>query len=1246
MRKLTYTLIATIITAFGAFAQTGELSGRVIDDKSNGVPFANVVLEQNGAFTGLGTTTDFDGFYTIKPIDPGKYDVKFSYLGYKTTIINDVQISSDKIRTLNTTLAPEAELIREVVIQEWKDPLIDPENTPTKNTISKEVIEKAPTKNINTLAATSAAVYQSDDGAGLNLKGARTDATEYYIDGIKVRGASAIPTVGIEEMTVITGGLPAKFGDATGGVITITTRGPSKTFAGGLEIETSQFLDPFGYNLGSATLTGPVLMMNKGTDMARPLIGFFIAAEIEDQDDPDPSAVGVYQVKPEILDSIRNNPIVENPTGEGIVLASEQVTMDDLVHMDVKPNSHRTGVRFTGKLDFKVSSNVNLTFGGQMDYGWGHDWIDRYTMFNYENNNYSDGLTWRVFGRFTQKFANKTNDEESKTERPVFSNAFYSVQVDYSRNKSKQYDDSHKFDPFVYGHVGSFETFRTPFYFYGEDSLSGLDGWRLLGYVEDSIVFTPGPYNVATSNYTSNVYSLLDELPSSFSEIQLNRGVLNGDRPASVYGIWWGTGREFNGYGITADNDQYRLVVNGSVDISSKKSADRNKHAIEFGFEFEQRVDRGWNIGPLGLWTLMRQLANRHIDQLDLSNPILIIDGVEYAWNEAHPAFGENDSIFYNRKYVETDQTYFDQQLREALGLEINSLDYIDIDALDPSTFSLDMFSADELLNSGSGFVNYFGYDYLGNKLSTQPTFDDFFTQKDANDNYTRAIGAFRPIYTAGYIQDKFAYKDLLFNIGVRVDRFDANQKVMKDKYSLYSIRSVAEVEGTLNPSGDHPSTMGDDYAVYVDDFNSATPTIVGYRNGDTWYNAEGSEVFDPKVIAQATSSGQITPYLTNIADDIKSEDFDPGSSFKDYEPQVSVMPRIAFSFNLSDNALFFAHYDVLTQRPQGSIFTTPLSYYFFQEFSTGLFNNPDLKPEKTIDYQLGFQQVIGKKSSITFTLFYRELRDMVQSTRVDYAYPNNYTTFGNEDFGTVKGLSLSYDLRRRPDIDHVQLKANYTLQFAEGTGSNSTSQLNLLSLGADNLKTIVPLSYDVRHTINLQLDYRFGYASNYVGPTLFGKDILENAGASVIFRARSGEPYTQQSNPTATGLFTQVNRTTLEGEINGSRLPANYKMDIRIDKDFSIKTGKSADGTSKRIFDVNVYLMVQNVLNTKNVVFVYPYSNSAEDDGYLTSGIGQADLATQPFPQSYEDLYYRWVNYPNNYSLPRRIRLGLQVNF
>src|SRR6185436_19059912 len=105
------------------------------------------------------------------------------------------------------------------------------------------------------------------------------------------------PKSAIEDISVVTGGLAAKYGDALGGLITITTRGPSKEYHGGLELETSEFLDPYGYDLASFNLSGPFLTKYKGTDSSRAKIGFFVSAEYEHHKDPDPSAVDLYVVK-------------------------------------------------------------------------------------------------------------------------------------------------------------------------------------------------------------------------------------------------------------------------------------------------------------------------------------------------------------------------------------------------------------------------------------------------------------------------------------------------------------------------------------------------------------------------------------------------------------------------------------------------------------------------------------------------------------------------------------------------------------------------------------------------------------------------------------------------------------------------------------------------------------------------------------------------------------------------------------
>ena len=359
-------------------------------------------------------------------------------------------------------------------------------------------------------------------------------------------------------------------------------------------------------------------------------------------------------------------------------------------------------------------------------------------------------------------------------------------------------------------------------------------------------------------------------------------------------------------------------------------------------------------------------------------------------------------------------------------------------------------------------------------------------------------------------------------------------------------------------------------------------------------------------------------------------------------------MPRIAFSFPISDEAYFAAHYDILTQRPQstGLIRFNPITYLNWAQGNGGTFSNPNLKPESTTDYEINFQQKVSRSSAFSISAFYKELRNMVQIINLEYAFPIKYSTYGNIDFGTVKGLSFAYDLRR---TNNIRMNLSYTLSFADGTGSDPNTSSGILSqAGQTNLREIKPLSFDQRHTLVASIDFRYGKGKDYSGPIWFNKQVFANAGLNLVVRAGSGTPYTRKSNITPEADFTTTanSRAVIAGSLNGSRLPWSFKIDGKIDKDFEIGRGKNKKGDARKPLYANVYLQVLNVLNTLNISTVYSATGSPSDDGYITSPGAQTTIANQVSSQAYIDLYHAAVNNPSNYQLPRRIHLGIQLNF
>ena len=1242
-RKFYLAFIALVFFGASSFAQTGEIRGKVTEKGSNeGIPFASVAALLNGTQV-QATVTDFDGNYSIKPLNPGKYDVKATSVGYQALQISGVQVSSDNISFSNFELSKGVQL-KEVEIVEYEIPLIDKGSPATQKTVTFEEIQAAPTRDVNSIASQSAGVYQQDEGKEINIRGSRADATSYYVDGIKVRGGANLPKGGTEQITVITGGVPAQYGDATGGVISVTTRGPSKDFSGGIELATSELLDGFGYNLVAADISGPIYTKkdSTGRKSGQPIAGFFLAGEYQYDKDPTPSAIPVYVVKDDILKSLEENPLAPSPTGNGFVKRSDFFTYDSLDEVKARQNVASKNIRVNGKLDFRPAKNVTFSLGGSLDHSDDRNYTDIYSLMNFANNSQTIATNWRAFAKITQRFTSDAPSAEKNSS--AIKNAFYSVQVDYSKGLSTTQNATHKDNLFDYGYVGKFDIQRATFYDITVDSTNTFNLVQI-GQVDTAVIFTPGTQNPTTTNYTEQYYELtgplgIDGYTNSLSAIQAGGGLLNDDNRINLntYSLFATPGRVVNGYG-NVDQTQFRISASGSADIKN--------HNIVIGLEYEQRTDRAYTVFPKSLWALMRQLGNQNINGVD-STSAVVTSGTFFG----NPAIYTNytNSTYVPSKNVDGDVARgFYENVREQLGLNIT--DTIQTDAIDPSAYSLNMFTPDELIDNG--IVSYYGYDYLGKIQSGSSSLDDYYTKKDNNNNYTRDIDAFRPNYIAGYISDKFIFNDLIFNIGVRVDRFDANQKVLKDKYLLFETYTVGEerAAGLLpndptNPGYQIPSNIGDDYYIYVDNSNSPRKPV-GFRNGDTWYDSDGNEITNLDALTKTGgTSGGIQPFLKN-PDDAQKSRISP-KIFEDYSPQVNVMPRVAFSFPISDEAYFAAHYDILTQRPQalGLIRFNPVSYSNLARGQSATVSNPDLKPEKTTDYEITFQQKLSKSSALSISAFYKELRDMIQIINVQFAHPISYSTYGNIDFGTVKGLTFAYDLRR---TSNIRMNVSYTLQFADGTGSDPNTSAGILAQqGQTNLREAKPLEFDQRHTFVTSFDFHYDKGKNYNGPILWGKQIFSNAGANLVFRAGSGTPYTRKSNITPEADFTTSanSRSVISGSLNGSRLPWQFKIDAKIDKNFTIKYGKKMDGESRHMAFASVYVQILNVLNTLNVNTVYRATGNPDDDGYLTSPGAQTAISNQTSPQAYIDLYQIAQNNPANYNLPRRIHLGVQFNF
>ncbi len=1212
-----------------SIAAQATLRGTVIDGNGEPLAFASISYEVGGAVAG-GETTDLDGKFSI-PLDPGTYKVTFSSLGYETIAVEGVVVKSGGTTKLDMTLQEEGITIGEVTVttKRYEAPLIKEKDG---QTFTSESIKNLPAKSLTGIIGTVPGVNTLDNGSsGINVKGARSNSTVFYLDDVRIRGPLP-PATEIEQLEIMTGGIEAKYGDTGGGIISVISKGPSRKFSGNVELETSEFLDPYGYNLGYLNLSGPIIKKKTQGGGKKTILGFRVSGQYRYRKDDRPSIVPIYVASDEAKRESEANPVFYRNQSQ-FATAEEYTSIGkegesgvDIWKLKYRPDEEERTIALTSKLDARVTDNFQMTLTGTYN-----DSKDKFTPSGWRFMNSQNNPTFndsRVRGIFRIRHRLGNWGASSADEEPgLFQHMAYTILASFEQRKTSTQDARFGDNLFQYGHAGRIDYSYNPTFGFSDVELPGsaevpnTPFWAFNnGYAETFQSYKPSTFNPGLSAY--NVVPLSDVITSA---TQLSR--LNGVATNTTDDIWGQLTRRssplyknanqvYNNYSYGSQN-LYAVQANLSFDLQPKKGG---VHSINLGVQYEQRSDKNYSISPQDLWNIAGNAANNALQAVDTNNiigtMIRTVNGVPLEFAQYAPLL---DNGYKDNKL-------FFKAIRDKFNVPLT--DYYNIYGISPDELSLDMFAGAEIIGNheqGARTLDYYGYDFLGNEVDKATSFKDFFTSKDANGNRNYPVAPAQPIYMGGYIQDKFIFDDMIFKVGLRVDRYDANTQVLKDKYSLYEIKTAKAFHDGGVPK---PANIGDDYKVYI---NSATSSSVkAYRDGEQWYYASGAEAADGSLIF----GGEVVnpAYVDGVKPiNIYEEDFDPDRSFKDFVPQWDVSPRLSFSFPISDKANFFAHYDILSQRPTSNTYMTPLDYYnFFNDGGTR--NNPDLKTQKAIDYAVGFQQKVSKTSSVKLTAFYQEMRNLIQRRTILYVpIAGRYTTYDNIDFSTTKGFTFEYDLRR---TGNASLYLTYSLQFVNGTGSDANSSRGLSTRGV--IRTTSPLNFDQRHTLQASLDYRY---KKEEGPRLFGKYILENAGANLLVSTYSGRPYTAKQIPTLYG------GSVTEGALNGARKPWSYSVGLRVDKDFNL----TKEGAKHPLF-LNIYFRAENLLNTANIISVYPATGSAYDDGFLTTDLGKGGLETIRSSGQNVDSYlnfYKWgLETPDNFVLPRRLYMGVIFDF
>ncbi|MBN1466973.1 TonB-dependent receptor [candidate division KSB1 bacterium] len=417
-----------------------------------------------------------------------------------------------------------------------------------------------------------------------------------------------------------------------------------------------------------------------------------------------------------------------------------------------------------------------------------------------------------------------------------------------------------------------------------------------------------------------------------------------------------------------------------------------------------------------------------------------------------------------------------------------------------------------------------------------------------------------KPREISAYIQDKIELKDLIMNLGVRFDYFDANHVVPADPEDI----------NIYNPFK---------YEHIYKEFDES--------------------------IAASLQPQEFEAYIAGLEEYTVDERRE--FMHKKTEPKMQISPRLGIAYPITDRGVIHFSYGHFFQMPTFQYLYARPDFIMSGGGGQTIIGNAELNAQRTTQYEIGLQQQIGASMGIDVTLFYRDIRDWVGTSAPIATYRSGvlYSPYENRDYANTRGITFKMEQRFTRSFS---FQMDYSWMVAEGTYSNPDDAFNAINAEEEPQKTLVPMNWDQRHTLNAQLIYRWrGWTASMVG----------------VYR--SGLPYTPSF---ARGAF--VGGAQLSGlPENSSRRPTIYYADFRLDKEWRLQNG----------LRLGVFTYIDNLFDVRAITNVY--SDTGAPD-YTTNPI----LTTIMYDERRVSTPVDFFTHPTWYISPRLIRLGLRIGF
>ncbi|MEI8204012.1 MAG: TonB-dependent receptor, partial [Bacteroidota bacterium] len=176
-------------------SQTAIIKGKISNSINNeAIPFASVLIQG----TNTGVTSDIDGKYELKNLNPGVYNIMVSMIGFEKKSEMEVMVTNSKPTVINFQLKETYQQLKEVEVK--TSPFIKKEESPLSlRSIGVTEISRDPggnrdiSKVIQTLPGVTPSVSFRND---ILIRGGGPNENRFFIDGIEVPNINHFATQG------------------------------------------------------------------------------------------------------------------------------------------------------------------------------------------------------------------------------------------------------------------------------------------------------------------------------------------------------------------------------------------------------------------------------------------------------------------------------------------------------------------------------------------------------------------------------------------------------------------------------------------------------------------------------------------------------------------------------------------------------------------------------------------------------------------------------------------------------------------------------------------------------------------------------------------------------------------------------------------------------------------------------------------------------------------------------------------